>query len=189
MVLIDSYSEANQDSNYDLKQNHPSGDAAFSACMQSFTNLNGVYKITSVKWYLRLVGNPTGNAHACLYAHAGVYGVNSTPGALLATSDNFDVSTLGGAYALETFTFSGAEQVQMTALTNYVITYENPAAGIDAANYVRPGLDASAPSHGGNAGNYRNGAWTARAHDMCFYVYGDLVSAVASRRLLVGVGL
>jgi len=173
VTTLDSYSETNKDTQYNLNDNHPSNEAGkASSSAQSFNATYG-YRLHSVKFYLRKTLNPTGNAVVVLYTHSGVYGTSSVPtGAALATSDPFDVSTLTGAYQLITFTFTGVNQYLMTAGTKYCIAFQNPAAGIDAANYVEIGVDNTAPAHTGNVANYVNGAWGAMAPDLCFYVYG-----------------
>jgi len=181
MVTIDSYSEANRDQFVNLKDLHPSDSVDYSAAGQSF-QCGGDFKITSCVFYMRKLGSPTGNAYAKLYAHTGTYGTSSLPtGAVLGTSDAFDLSTLNSAaWELKTFTFTGAEQYQMSS-NYYVIIFENPSSGtIDGSNYTRMGCDASSPTHGGNIVRYANGAWGAdNARDMCFYVYGDAVGALS----------
>lgn len=188
MVLIDSYSETNEDSALNLLNLHPSTDN-ISAGGQSFTNLADTYKITSAKFYLLKIGLPIGNAHAVLYAHSGTYGVNSLPtGAPLATSDDFDVSTLLAGYAVVELFFTGAEQYEMQADTKYCIVFENPEAGtIDAGNYVRMGRDSIGPTHGGNIIWHFSGAWGSGSDDMCFYVYGDFVAPVGWTGKISGV--
>jgi len=156
---FDSYDKSNQNSELFLDDHHPSDSADGSAIFQSFNaTINGTLR--SASFYLRKVNNPTGNAHAVIYAHTGTYGSTSEPtGAALATSDNFDVSTLGVGLSLINFTFSGANQINLTAGTYYVVAYENPAAGnIDGANYISAGRDTT-QSHSGNYGYYANGAW------------------------------
>jgi len=194
VTLLDSYSEANKDDGQALTDHHPADTNVASAYGQSFTTPAAQYKITSAKFYLNKGGSPTGNAHVTLYAHSGTYGTNSVPtGTALATSDDFDVTTIpgGGAWTVMEIAFTGAQQYTMDASTYYCIVFENPASGtIDSSNYPRAGLDASSPSHSGSAFRYKNGAWEARgSQDCCFYVYGDAVSAkTASSRMMMGVG-
>lgn len=104
IVTVDSYSEANRDSEWSIF------GAASSAVSQSFT-ATGV-TLDSAKFYLRKsVGSPTGNATAILYAHSGTFGTNSVPtGSALATSDPFDVSTLTSSFQLATFNFTGVNR-------------------------------------------------------------------------------
>lgn len=179
--LIDSYSEANQDANRLMKDNHPTSGAYFSAHGQCFQCTGGAYKITSAKFYLYKSGSPTGNAHAVLYDMTGTYGTNGEPtGSALGTSDDFDVSSISDwPNALETFSFSGAQQYQMTENNYYVIMYENPTSGtIDGSNWVASGRDSSSPSHGGNEVTYTNGDWSpSSGDDTIFYVYGETAAA------------
>jgi len=169
-ILIDSYGVGNYNAELELDGNHPSGDADASALGQSF-NATQTIELTAVQFYLMKTGLPTGNAHAVLYAHNGVFGTSSLPtGAALATSDNFDVSTLTGALQLINFTFSGANIYELQAGTQYVIAYQNPAAGIDNAKYVKMGYDALG-EHDGNKMLYASGSWFAQAtHDTIFYL-------------------
>ena len=176
MVLLDSYSETNQNAEGKLRDLHPSDSVEVSQRGQSFT-CPGAYKITSAKFYMKKAGLPTGNGHAVLYAHTGTYGTSSLPtGVVLATSDDFDVSTLGGALALITFTFTGIQQYIMSPGIKYCILFENPTAGtIDVDNYPIMGHDNSTPTHGGNKSEFVNGSYVADPdRDVCFYVYGDL---------------
>jgi len=173
--IVDSYSEENQDSSTSVTALHPSSTGANSAHGQSFT-CDGAYKITSVKFYMKKAGSPTGNGHAVLYAHGGTYGTSSVPtGTALATSDDFDVSDLTTDFQLITFTFTGAQQYEMQESTYYCIVYENPTEGtIDTSNYVSLGIDASSPTHDGNSVYWDNSAWhSVSVFDDCFYVYGE----------------
>ena len=174
--LVDSYADTS--TSYGLKDPHPSDDASnFSAAGQSFTVSGSNHKITSTKVSMKKVGSPTGNGHAVLYAHSGTYGSSSVPtGGPLATSDDYDVSTLPTGYALVTFTFSGVEQYEMVDGTKYTTAFENPASGVDINNYPAFQYDDTEPSHDGNFFIYRNGNWEAlNTKDACFYVYGDAV--------------
>jgi hypothetical protein len=178
MVTIDSYSEANYDANRLPRDHHPSDTSYESAIGQSFTCLPANYNIDSVSFYMMKTGSPTGTAYPRLAVHSGVYGTSSVPGAVLADGDGFDVSTLAGAYALVSLTFSGAERYEMVASTQYCIYWENPSSGtIDTSNYPRVGVDGSSPTHGGNYFSYGNGSWGASStRDCCFYVYGTAVA-------------
>ncbi|MAH45217.1 hypothetical protein CMI37_05275 [Candidatus Pacearchaeota archaeon] len=161
-ILVDSYSEANRD-----------GQGALSSANeaevgQSFTGTAGY--LGKVTFHIRKTGSPTGSAVAKLYAHTGVFGTSSLPtGGALATSNNFDVSTLTTSFVLRDLFFSGANRYLLVAGTKYFISIGY--TGGNGSNKVEPGYDSSAPSHGGNYG-YENGGWTAAAAvDACFYVY------------------
>jgi hypothetical protein len=162
--LIDSYSETNQSSTGNLSS------ANALARAQSFTAVGG--KLDSAKFYLKkTLGSPTGNATAKLYAHSGTLGVDGIPtGAALATSDNFDVSTLSSSFALTTLTFTGANKVSLTSGTNYFISFEY--SGGDGSNRVGTGEDNTSPTHAGNLASFISGSWSVIAgSDLCFYVY------------------
>jgi hypothetical protein len=164
--LMDSYSEANQ--SLDISLNVPTSRIGIS---QSFTGNGGT--LASCNFYLKKTNTPTGNAVAKIYAMSGTFGSddNIPTGAALATSDNFDVSTLTTSYALVQLTFSGGNQITLTNGTKYVITFEYTAT---STHSVQVGGDNTSPSHGGNSAYLVGSTWTAQAGvDTCFYVYSD----------------
>jgi len=177
--LIDSYSESNYNYTSYVYHLHPSDIVPKSAEGQSFTMLSSDHMITSCKFYLCKTGSPTGMAHAVLYAHQGIYGTNSTPtGEALATSDDFDVSTLTTSYQLITFTFNSSQQYLMKANIYYCIAFENPTSGtIDFANCPLMGFDYGSPTHSGSNFLYYNSSYfpAFTSFDTVFYVYGKLV--------------
>ena len=165
-TLLDSYSEVNQD-DYLLID---AGSRVANG--QSFTTpASPTYKLTSVKFYLRVGTAQTGTIYAKLYAHTGTYGVDGKPtGGVLATSDAFDVSVLTTSYVLHEFFFSGAQQYVMSANTYYCITVGFP---VSLSGDILMGIDNSAPTHLGNAAQNWEGTWYALADsDVIFYVYG-----------------
>lgn len=165
--IIDSYSESNQSSGVPLYS------GSWTSFGQSFTGAGGA--LASAVFYFRKFGSPTGNIIVKVYSHSGTFGTNGVPNALLATSDNVDVSTLSPSptYALQTFTFSGAEQITLVAATKYFAVVEY--TGGDGSNYPVPGYDGSSPTHAGNSAFYPDtGAWLADATiDAIFYVYDN----------------
>lgn len=171
MATIDSYSEANQDSEFSLTGVHPAGGAR-SAIGQSFTGLAG-YKLMTARFYIRKAGAPVGNLVAVLSTHSGVFGVSSQPtGAALATSNSVAIAGLGGALALVTFTFPAPNY--MLAAINYCIDVRVlDAVTIDAVtNYVPVGRDVVGPTHAGIEFDYFGGWENPGAYDTCFYVDG-----------------
>jgi hypothetical protein len=123
--VIDSYDTSHQDSTTFL-------NGSTLALGQSFTG-NGA-TVTQAQFYLNKTGSPTGNAVAKIYAetHSTAYGTDSIPtGTALATSDNFDVSTLTTTLALVSFTFSGGNQIVLTNGSLYVVTIEYTGTGTD----------------------------------------------------------
>ena len=114
---------------------------------KSFTSQGGT--LDSVKFLLSKEGSPTGNAVAKVYAHTGTYGTSSLPtGVALATSDNFDVSTLTTGTTLKTFTFSGANRITLVNETKYVVVLAY--SGGDISNKVRMWREDVILGHGGN---------------------------------------
>lgn len=184
-VIVASYSETNRDDVEKIEALTPSAGAGRSEVGQSFTTPNAgvAYQLKRATFFLMKSGLPTGNAVAKLMT------VPPAP-AVIATSDAFDISTLGGAYALKNFDFSGVNQVLMNINTQYMMAIGFVAAGLlNGANFVRVGNDTSAPAYaGGNEFYFNNGGWSSYAGgDCCFYIYGDPVGG--SKRLLVNVGL
>ena len=172
--VVDTYNESNQSDVQDIDGSTPTATA------QSFTNNNAAI-LKSAKFYLQKLGSPTGNAVAKLYAHSGTFGSTSIPtGAALATSDNFDVSTLTTSLALVSFTFTGAQQYSMVAETKYVIALEY--SGGDATNTVRVGYDGTSPTHAGNNSFFTSPTWTEFAsRDLPFYVYADISTPLLNK--------
>ena len=63
-VLLDSYGTGNQDDLLSLQDNHPSNSEYKSAFGQTFAMGGTDYRLSSVKFYIRKNGSPTGNASA-----------------------------------------------------------------------------------------------------------------------------
>ncbi len=164
-----------------LQDLHPSASPLYSAWYQSFVNVGTEVNLTSAQFYMRKIGTPTGNAVAVLYAHAGVYGTSSVPtGPALATSSNFDVSTLTGAFAYTTFTFPAGQRYGMQPGEHYVIAVQMPGVGVmNTTDYVQ--LRSTLNVYGGSEGRYANGAWTVQgATDALFRVYADYPPTIDS---------
>jgi hypothetical protein len=171
-VIFDSYTDHTL--GVSLKDLHPSDSFDYSSLGQCF-NATDNYYLVNAGFYMKKFGNPTGNGYARLYNLTGTYGEDGEPtGAALASSDAFNVATLGAATQLINFTFS--TPYQLTANTQYCIAWENPAAGtIDNGNYIIVYRDNAAPLHSGNGFYYVNGAYvTFNATSTGFYVLGTL---------------
>jgi len=174
-TLIDSYPIENRSAFWGLSS---AGQVKHG---QSFHVTNKA-NLASGIFYGMKSGLPTGNAVAKLYAHSGTFGTSSVPtGDALATSGNFDVSTVSDSdYSSMEFTFSTPYEMQ--ADTNYVMVLE--FAGGDGNNVLYVGLDHVSPAHSGNMSSYST-SWSAySAYDLIFYVYGDLV-ATSSPQLMM----
>jgi hypothetical protein len=164
-MLMQSYSEANQNSTYLLASGAGTnvGEVVFGKG----------YNITKAVYYIRKGGSgalPTGNAVVSIYAITGTVGANGKhTGSALATSDNFDVSTLPATptFALTTFTFSGANQLDLQVGVGYalVIVY----TGGDVNNRLEIGYNSA--TLGIWDGNSESSGSTL-VGDLCFYFYG-----------------
>lgn len=175
-TIVDSYSEANQDTSV-------TGNSDVPANGQSFTGDGGT--LNTVNFYVKKGGSPTGNATAIIYAHTGTFGTSSVPtGSALATSGVFDVSTLTTSFQLITFTFTGGEKITLTNGTKYVVVLDY--GGGDIGNFLNIGADGSSPSHAGNW-SFFTSSWSADAtKDLCFYVYKDDPTVVKD---IIGSGI
>jgi len=172
-AVIDSYSSTNQDDDYQLYTG-----ATFGSVGQSFT-VSDNYTLTSVDLYLAKLNSPTGNLTAKIYAHDGTYGSSGVPtGSILATSDSVDISTLSSdpTHTSTEFTFSGANQISLTASTYYfiVVTWAGDGNG---SNKVYIGRDSSSPTHGGNSAYYIASWAPGASSDIIFTVNGDIEEA------------
>lgn len=168
VASIDTYSESNRDSSYVRY-------TAVAFLAQSFTNTS-FSRLATAKFYIRKIGSPTGNCKAHIYAHTGTFGSTGKPtGSPLATSDDVDVSTLPTSLTLTTFTFSGANKINLSAATKYCVAIQG--AGADGSNAIEVGYDASSPGHSGN-GSFSNdstgSAWNSDTVDLCFDVEGEV---------------
>ena len=139
MALITSYSELNKTGN-DIVYNVYE-DAQTFLCPAD-------YLLTSVKFYVKKQGSPTGNVNVKLYATSAGIPIGDP----LAISDAMDVSTISGAaYNLVewTFTDSGTTQYQLLSGTTYAVSLDyrggNGANNVNIAHH--------------SAGTYANGNW------------------------------
>lgn len=185
--VIDSYSESNQNAytGYYGSNNDWVGQSFYceSACT-----------LTSIKVYLLKNNVPTGNLYIKVFAHDGTYGTSSVgTGSVLATSDNVSIAGLSTSWTLVEFTFSGGNQISLTADTPYVFVIDTDDMSGSASRYVYIGFDSSSPSHSGNYTVYMIGYedWSPSVYfDMCFYVYGDLAETpTTSIKELIGFGI
>lgn len=170
-AVVDSYSEANKDSQMYVS----AGGTSVDAIGQAFHNENTL-TLKNADFYVAKVGSPTGSVYVKIYALSGQYGVSAVPtGSPLAVSDPVDVSALATThptYALKTFTFSGDNQIILQENTNYFVVLEY--GGGDDSNKMGVGVDTSSPSHGGNYSYTLDGtSWINPSEiDVCFYVRG-----------------
>ena len=149
-TVIDNYAISNNDSVINLS------NSSFEAVGQSFTGDGS--PADEVDFELNKTGSPTGNAVAKLRLHSGTFGFDGIPiGPTLATSDNFDVSTLTGTPTTITFNFS----TPFTPVngTNYFVTVEYSGGG--GGDFINVGYDGISPTHGGNYADFFPSSWFA----------------------------
>ena len=161
--IADSYSETNQNTT-------SSTSSTTVATGQSFTgDGNSLY---SAKFYIEKTGSPTGNLTAKVYAHTGTYGTNSIgTGSVLATSDNFDISTLTTSFQVKELLFSGVNRIPLSSSTKYVVVLDASGITFSGGTLVM-GIDSTSPTHAGNFLQLISGAWSGNASfDVCFYIY------------------
>lgn len=176
-TIVDSYSESNQSSDFTLSSDE-TGHTYFG---QSFTGDGGT--LESAKFYIKKSGSPTGNINVYIYTetHATAFGTDSLPtGSVLATSDNFDVTTLTTSYTLTSFTFSGAEKITLTNGTKYVVAVKYDAT-VSSTGSLIVGYDSTSPTHAGNVVRFFNfnTTWYAQSgYDCCFYIYKDSTTVI-----------
>lgn len=162
LFIENKYDVSNRDNSQSLNSVYPGNVGARG---QTFTcNFTG--NIESAIFSLAKVGNPTGNVEVRLYASSGTV----PTGAVLASTDSLNVATLGAGFALYTFNFTSNYELQDG--TEYCITIVLTSGVVNGANYVSVGIDATAPSHSGNAFLNNGAAWAVSAGvDTIFYVY------------------
>jgi len=175
VVVSDKYSEANQNTSNRV-YSYTNND--YHATGQSFMGNGGV--LNAANFFLSKTGSPTGNGVAKIYAHTGTYGTSSLPtGSALATSDNFDVSTLSSSTpALITLKFSGVNKITLTNNTPYIVTFEY--SGGSNNDWVNIYKDTTTPTAAGNEVRFEDvSSWVAvSGEDCCFYVFTELAEPV-----------
>lgn len=143
---------------------------------QSVTG-NGA-NVTDIVFKIKKTGTITGNAVVRIYAHAGTFGVSSVgTGAVLATSDNFDVSTLSTSFQDITFHFTGAQQITLTNTTKYVIVIYYTGCSVGNT------LDMAYAGSGAHNGCvvYYDGGWAYFVNDdKYFYIYSGAMGVPTS---------
>ena len=156
-VLNQSWSETNYDEPTYLRY------STVTKQVQTFlADANG--DLVQCKFYIKKVGSPTGNIFATLYDTSG--GVPT--GSAIATSNNYDVSTVGTDLGLITFTFSTTYPI--VSGTTYAIGIEGDFT-VSTSNYISVGHDSGGGAAGGNF-YYWTTSWVDSAPaDLCFYIY------------------
>jgi DNA-binding ferritin-like protein (Dps family) len=172
--LIDSYSESNKDVEYRIEILHPADPeiSGRSAVGQAFSGTDS--EVRGVKFYLKRSGSP-GNLTARLYEGTGTLGTDMVPtGSALASSAEYDASTISTSSELVEFLFTAP--YQMSSGTDYCVVIEASSGTWNFSNSVLAGADWSSPSHEGNYCHYYSvgpDSWHSKSDvDTCFYLYG-----------------
>lgn len=162
--VLDSYAETNQDaeSNSQANTKHQGQN---TVSQTTYTQA----KVTSVKFYLKKTGSPTGNIVAKVYTQDGDGKPDTQVGG---DSDAVAASSLGTSYGLVEFTWSSDFPIIDTG-TSYGVYYDVSGCTLTAENYIGLGCDGSSPSHGGNLIYYDAGWNVYGGYDVCFYLYGE----------------
>lgn len=135
--------------------------------------------LTSVKFYLKKVATPTGKGYAALYTKTGTYGSTAKPLAVIATSADFDISTVSATdYMLESFTFTSKPEL---GFNQYEIGLRLYGDGlVDATSYILMAKqkvpNTYSTVHPGNSFIYDTAhsfVSQTSGNDIIFYVYGD----------------
>jgi hypothetical protein len=179
--LIDSYLETNYD--YDISTSRS------EYWSQSFTVKNpGI--LDSIEFYLSITGALTGNITAKIYDMAGTIGTNGVPtGAVLATSDNLDISTLTSTPTLTSFTFSGVNKISLIE-KNYCIVLYNSSNFTPTTNILKIGCKELGTyigdvSYSSNAVTWNIGN-PKLTYSMIFYINSDLIKTLTINPNAVG---
>ena len=160
-VLVDSYSESNQDGS-----NAMFSGAAVARNSQSFT-LGAQKTLHSATFQLHKTGSPTGTLKYQLFAATGPTG--SPTGAALAETATLDASTVSASNTLYELVFTSD---YVAAVGDYCIVCNGSSITGDASNNIRVHVDASAPSHAGAGYKSSDGSsWSNDGWDLCFYIY------------------
>ena len=131
---VDTYAVGNKDSQISVySANNEQTGFAFTLASDD--------SLQYIQFYLDKVGSPTGACRAKIYAATGTPGTDGLPtGSVLATSNDVAVPGLTGTFTLTDFTF---EDPYSATAGNFVILLEYN--GGDSSNYIRIGVDSSAP--------------------------------------------
>jgi len=152
-VILSSYPESNFDTNtYTLiSSSRTRAGVVFSTSVTDYLH--------SCKFYLKKNAGETGNAVAYLFAESG-----GTPtGSVLATSNNFDVSTLSdSSFSLAEFIFPSGQNYQLQNGTNYCLEIR-----FSGSNGILMGLKFTT---GGFNFTYDGSYATDTNRKLCFYV-------------------
>lgn len=166
-MVIDSYTEDNGGSFLPLTEN----PSQFGECFMGKS-----VNLTSVKFDVSYIYNPTGDLVVKVYGHTGDYGSGKPDGNLLATSDSVNITEINESvsHALVEFPFSGENIIPLVRGTPYCICIDT--TGVTFGGEL-DGLLLLVDSSGEHPGSsfYGNGStWSTYGNnDFIFYVYGE----------------
>lgn len=139
-----------------------------NAYAQSFKGDGGTLK--EVQFEIYTEDSPTGYAYAKIYSYS-----SGLPDSLLATSDAFDISTVGGSPTISTFIFSGINKITLVNGTDYFVAIDVYTISGSSGGLVDVEYDDSPGEHPGVSAQQYLGNWTAigSSADITFIVYKD----------------
>lgn len=134
-VLVDAYVSTGPALDA-LSEPHPAtSEYVASAMGQTFTQTRSHnVNLTIASFFLSIVGTPIGNLTARLCSLTGTAGTDAIPDETLAESEKVDMESLSEIGDWYNFTFTGANQYTMTALSQYgiyVLVLENTTFGLE----------------------------------------------------------
>lgn len=114
------------------------------------------------------IGSVTGNIFVKIYDDSG-----GEPNSVLATSDNVDASAVGGTFIYVTFTFSGANKIELTSGVDYYFSLEGDYTP-SSTNAIQTSQHNPGGYDNGGVLLYSGGSWTEYAtYDCAFKEYYD----------------
>jgi len=176
-ILLDSFSETQTTSYTSTSTTTTSYAHSFVAPVTT--------KISSVKFYLRKAGSPTGNCYAKLYAHTGTFGSSGKPtGSSLATSAGVDATSIQLTANLFEFTFTGENKYTLQKDTAYCLAFDFDN---DSSTDVLTIGYRNSSGHTGNMSGFSSGNWAVLGsgnYDIPFYLYGDDTTLLSQQEAL-----
>lgn len=166
--ICDFYSESNNDNSQIM-------GGTILKFGQCFTGVDGV--LNSAKFVVKKTGD-NGTVVVKVYTLIGTFGTNGKPtGDALAVSNTINVSSLSNNFSLVTFTFSGANKINLLN-QHYCLSFESSSGAS-----VTVGSSYLSPTHNGNYFyDYEGTLYASNVVDVCFYVYIDTISPFPSFR-------
>lgn len=159
-----SYSSSNYSSGYSL---YVGTTVVRGQCFTSVASGS----LTSVQFYLKKTGLPTGNATVGLYLSTGVMGNSAYPTGSALSTGTLDIATLSTSYGMATTNMSA---YSMTTGTEYCVKFDMTGTTSDAGKTVSMGYDGTSPASPGNCFADTTGSASA---DFIYTINQDLAAA------------